>query len=101
MICVGLDLDRKRLPSSYSKSIKGLYDFAMGIIEATSDVVAAYKPNLAFYEELGAEGFSLLEKIISKIPDDIVSIKSNQINCKKNDEYITQKDDAKVFLTQV
>lgn len=36
-----------------------------------------------------------------KIPDDIVSIKSNQILCKKKDEYFTQKDDAKVFLTLV
>ena len=74
MVCVGLDLDRKKIPAAYSNSIKGLFDFAMQIIEATKDIVAAYKPNLAFYEELGAEGFSLLEKIISKIPDDIVVV---------------------------
>jgi orotidine-5'-phosphate decarboxylase len=74
MICVGLDLDRKKIPSAYNGTIKGLFDFTMGIIEATSDIVAAYKPNLAFYEELGAEGFSLLEKIIQKIPDEIVVI---------------------------
>jgi orotidine-5'-phosphate decarboxylase len=74
MICVGLDLDRKKIPAAYTSSIKGLYDFATGIIEATQDIVAAYKPNLAFYEELGGEGFSLLEKIISRIPDDIVVI---------------------------
>ncbi len=74
MICVGLDLDRKKMPNEFSGSIKGMYDFAMQIIDATKDVVAAYKPNLAFYEELGGEGFSLLEKIISRIPDDIVVI---------------------------
>ena len=51
MICVGLDLDRKRIPSEYSSSIKGMYDFAVKIIEATCDIVAAYKPNLAFYME--------------------------------------------------
>jgi len=74
MICVGLDLDRKKMPQDYSGSIKGMYDFAMQIIDATKDVAAAYKPNLAFYEELGGDGFSLLEKIISKIPDEMIVI---------------------------
>ena len=36
-----------------------------------------------------------------KIPDDIMSIKSNQILCSKKEEYFTQKDDAKVFLIRV
>lgn len=71
MICVGLDLDAKKIPSEYSSSIKGMYDFTVRIIEATSDIVAAYKPNLAFYMELGPEGLSLLEKIVRKIPDDV------------------------------
>ncbi len=74
MICVGLDLDRKKIPSEYASNIKGMYDFAVSIIEATSDIVAAYKPNLAFFEELGADGFSLLRKIIEKVPDDTVVI---------------------------
>ncbi len=74
MLCVGLDLDIKKVPQQYASSIKGLYDFAMGIVEATSDIVAAYKPNLAFYEELGPEGFSLLEKILSRMPEDVVII---------------------------
>ncbi|MFH2037093.1 MAG: orotidine-5'-phosphate decarboxylase [Candidatus Zixiibacteriota bacterium] len=74
MICVGLDLDRKKVPGVYANTIKGLFDFTMQIIDATKDVAAAYKPNLAFYEELGAEGFSLLEKIIHKIPDEMVVI---------------------------
>ncbi len=74
MICIGLDLDRKRIPPDYASSIKGMYDFAVSIIEATSDIVAAYKPNLAFFEELGADGFSLLRKIIEKVPDDTVVI---------------------------
>ncbi len=69
MLCVGLDLDRKKMPPEYTTSIKGMYDFAVKIIDATSDIVAAYKPNLAFFEELGAEGFSLLQKIIKRIPE--------------------------------
>ncbi|HDL03415.1 MAG: orotidine-5'-phosphate decarboxylase [Candidatus Zixiibacteriota bacterium] len=74
MLCVGLDLDQKRLPSEYATAIKGWYDFATAIIDATKDIVCAYKPNLAFFEERGPEGISLLEKIIQKIPDDIVVI---------------------------
>jgi orotidine-5'-phosphate decarboxylase len=80
-ICVGLDLDRKKIPPDYSDSIKGIYDFAVRIIEATSDIVCAYKPNLAFFEELGPEGFSLLEKIVVRIPDDVRVI----IDGKKGD----------------
>jgi orotidine-5'-phosphate decarboxylase len=74
MLCIGLDLDRKKVPTNYATSIKGLFDFTMRIVEATSDIVCCYKPNVAFYEELGPDGFSLLEKIIAKIPDDLIVI---------------------------
>ncbi|UCD16928.1 MAG: orotidine-5'-phosphate decarboxylase [Candidatus Zixiibacteriota bacterium] len=71
LICVGLDLDRKRINPKYTATIKGLYDFAERIIDATSDIVCAYKPNVAFFEELGPEGFSLLEKVVKRIPDTV------------------------------
>jgi orotidine-5'-phosphate decarboxylase len=71
MICVGLDLDLKKMPKVHTENIKSVYDFAVRIIEATADIVAAYKPNLAFFMELGADGLSLLEKVIKRIPDDV------------------------------
>ncbi len=71
IICLGLDLDVKRMPPDYTKTTKGMFDFAVQIIEATSDKVCAYKPNLAFYESLGAEGISLLKQIVARIPNDI------------------------------
>ena len=71
IICVGLDLDAKKIPKAYSSSIKGMYDFAVRIIEATSDIVSAYKPNLAFFLEMGPDGLSLLEKIVKKIPKNV------------------------------
>ncbi len=71
MICVGLDLDPKRMPQEFTKSTKGMFDFACRIIEATSDQVGAYKPNIAFYEALGHEGLSLLRQIVARIPDHI------------------------------
>ena len=71
IICLGLDLDTKRIPAEYNTSIKGLFDFANSIIDATSELVCAYKPNLAFYESLGSEGFSLLKLIVKRIPENI------------------------------
>lgn len=71
ILCLGLDLDAKRMPSDYAKTVKGMFDFVHRIVDATSDLVCAYKPNLAFYEHLGPDGLSLLELIIKRIPDDI------------------------------
>ncbi len=71
MICLGLDLDPKKMPQEYANSMKGMFDFAHRIIDATSDQVCAYKPNLAFYEALGPEGLSLLKLIRERIPEEI------------------------------
>ena len=71
MICLGLDLDPKRMPSEFTTSVKAMFDFAVRIVEATSDIVCAYKPNIAFYESLGGEGLSLLRMIVERIPDEI------------------------------
>ena len=71
MICLGLDLDPKRMPPEYAKTTKGMFNFACRIIEATSDLVCAYKPNLAFYECFGAEGISLLTHTVTRIPVEV------------------------------
>ena len=71
LLCVGLDLDPKRVPQPYGNTSKGLFDFAKAIIESTADLVSAYKPNLAFFEALGSDGMSLLRQICQRIPNDI------------------------------
>ncbi len=71
MICLGLDLDPRKVPAEHAGSTKGLFDFVHRIIDATSDLVCAYKPNLAFYESLGAEGMSLLRLIRDRIPEEL------------------------------
>ena len=48
-----------------------VFEFNKAIIEATADLVCAYKPNLAFYEALGNEGLDALKGTIKYIPDDI------------------------------
>ena len=64
-LCIGLDPDPELMP------VLDVLRFNKAIVEATSDLVCAYKPNLAFYEALGTEGFSILEKTVKCIPDGI------------------------------
>ncbi len=64
-LCIGLDPDPELMPGV------GVLQFNKAIIEATSDLVCAYKSNLAFYEALGTEGLAILEKTLKYIPDDI------------------------------
>jgi orotidine-5'-phosphate decarboxylase len=64
-LCIGLDPDPELMPGV------DVLHFNKAIIEATSDLVCAYKPNLAFYEALGTEGLAILEKTVKYIPGDI------------------------------
>ncbi|MFC1977331.1 orotidine-5'-phosphate decarboxylase [Chloroflexota bacterium] len=66
LLCIGLDPDPGMMPDKV-----GVFEFNQAIIDATSDLVCAYKPNLAFYEALGVNGFDALKKTIDCIPDDI------------------------------
>ncbi len=68
LLCVGLDPDPNRMPRM------GVLDFNKAIIDATRDLVCAYKPNLAFYEVLGSEGLTILEQTLAHIPADIPTI---------------------------
>jgi orotidine-5'-phosphate decarboxylase len=64
-LCIGLDPDPELMPGV------DVLQFNKAIIEATCDLVCAYKPNLAFYEALGTEGLAILEKTVKYIPGDI------------------------------
>jgi orotidine-5'-phosphate decarboxylase len=66
-VCVGLDPEYDRLPESLkaSRSMEDtLFVFAHDIIDATHDLVCAYKPNIAFYEALGNEGLQALTRTV-------------------------------------
>jgi len=66
LLCVGLDPDPERLPTGVT-----IAQFNREIIDATHDLVCAYKPNLAFYEAAGLEGLKALEHTLSFIPPNI------------------------------
>lgn len=61
LVCVGLDSDWKKLPESVKKEEYPQFAFNKVIIDATHDLVCAYKPNTAFYEYLGSEGVRQLK----------------------------------------
>jgi orotidine-5'-phosphate decarboxylase len=74
LVCIGLDSDPQFLPTHLRNSADGVLDFNRRIIEATQDLVCAYKPNLAFYEALGSRGWDILSKTLALIPPEIVTI---------------------------
>jgi len=61
LVCVGLDSDLGKLPSHLKDFKDQQYKFNQAIIDATADLVCAYKPNCAFYEAGGVEGISQLK----------------------------------------
>lgn len=74
-VCVGLDTDFRKLPEAAWRTKNGsevnvntaVEMFNREIIEATKDLACAYKPNTAFYEMLGSEGFVTLERTVRSI----------------------------------
>ena len=74
-LCLGLDPQPELLPvEAIHKWDEPLLPFNRAIIDATADLVCAYKPNLGFYLQWGAAGVIALERTIAYIPDDIAII---------------------------
>lgn len=74
LLCVGLDVDPDRVPEPLRGGTDWVYRYNLGIIEATSDIAFAYKPNLAFYEALGLEGIDSLYRTLKAMPPDVLVI---------------------------
>ena len=73
MLCIGLDPDPALLPDGFGADDVAAFNVA--IIEATSDLVCAYKPNVAFYEALGPErGYAALRTTLAAIPPHIITL---------------------------
>ena len=68
-LCVGLDTDIKKIPAHLADKEDAIFLFNKAIIDATAPYCVAYKPNLAFYESLGVEGWIALEKTIRYIKE--------------------------------
>ncbi|MDO5977620.1 orotidine-5'-phosphate decarboxylase [Flavivirga spongiicola] len=64
-LCIGLDVDLKKIPPHLLKEEDSIFAFNKAIIDATHHLCVAYKPNTAFYEAYGIKGWKALEKTIN------------------------------------
>jgi orotidine-5'-phosphate decarboxylase len=74
LLCIGLDVDVEKIPVHLQSGKNSVLEFNRQIIEATHDLVCAYKPNLAFYEVMGERGLTALRETLKLIPKTVVTI---------------------------
>ena len=67
MLCVGLDPDLSRLPEGIERTPAGVEAFCRQIVDATGDIVCAFKPQIAYFAAIGAE--RELERLCTHIRD--------------------------------
>ncbi|MEN9638602.1 MAG: orotidine-5-phosphate decarboxylase [Bacteroidota bacterium] len=91
-LCVGLDTDPNKLPAGVT-----MLAFNKAIIDATRDLCVAYKPNVAFYECLGPEGWRVLEETVRYIGPDHFII----ADAKRGDIGNTSDYYAKTFFSSM
>ena len=93
-LCVGLDTDWEKIPAHLKAYDDPIFEFNKQIIDATRDVCVAYKPNLAFYEVRGAQGWQSLQKTLQYIGKEHFTI----ADAKRGDIGNTAKMYAKAFF---
>jgi uridine monophosphate synthetase len=81
LLCVGLDPRPDRLPDRFRRAENPFLSFNRAVIEATADLVCAYKPNFAFYEAQGLAGLEALRETVRAVPPDIPVI----LDAKRSD----------------
>ena len=74
LLCIGLDTDVNTIPEFLFEWGDPVYEFNRRIIDATKDLVCAYKINLAFYEVAGEHGWYTVHQTLARIPEEIVTI---------------------------
>ena len=67
LVCVGLDSDVNKIPEHLKSKENAVFEFNKAIVDATHDLVCAYKPNSAFYEARGEEGIRDLKMTFNYI----------------------------------
>lgn len=96
-LCVGLDPDIEKLPAHLRHTKYAVLDFCKSIIDATHPYCVAYKPNIAFFESMGAQGWEVLEEIAAYIPDTHFKI----ADAKRGDIGNTSKMYARAFFEKM
>lgn len=66
-LCVGLDADSAKMPQPLQGKEDAVFEFNREIIDATASSAVCYKPNLAFYEQMGERGWSTFRRTVEYI----------------------------------
>ncbi len=74
LLCIGLDTEVSRVPESLFRWGDPQFEFNRKIIDATKDLVCAYKLNISFYESVGEHGWYTVHQTLARIPEEIVTI---------------------------
>lgn len=72
-LCVGLDISPDGLRDKNAK-LSDLIEHSLKVIDATIDLAVCYKPNLAFFERWGSDGYKWLERVIEYIGNNNIII---------------------------
>lgn len=96
-LCVGLDSDIEKIPDLLRREKDPVFRFNKEIVDATNEYVIAYKPNIAFYESRGAEGWRSLENTVDYIRSQYPEI-FLIADAKRGDIGNTSKMYAKTFF---
>lgn len=94
VLCVCLDPDPTRIPEVLGRGPQAALRFNRRIVKATSEYAAAYKVNLAFYEQLGTAAIDVLALTLQAIPGDIPVI----ADAKRGDVPHTANAYARAFF---
>ena len=74
LLCIGLDTDVTKVPEFLYEYGDPQYEFNRHIIDATKDIVCAYKLNISFYESVGEHGWYTVHQTLARIPEEIITI---------------------------
>lgn len=96
-LCVGLDTDPERIPTYLLSEEDPVFSFNKAIIDATHKYCVAYKPNIAFYEALGVDGWKALKKTIDYLHSEYPEIYTIA-DAKRGDIGNTSRMYAKAFF---
>jgi orotidine 5'-phosphate decarboxylase subfamily 2 len=77
LLCIGLDPDPRVLGGGVDAALA----HCRRVIDATSDLACCYKPNAAFWEQYGPDGWQALAKLRTLVPPDVPVL----LDCKRAD----------------
>ena len=99
-LCIGLDIDKDKIPKSLLKFDDPIFEFAKRIIDSTNQYAIAYKPNIAFFEAYGVDGFKSLFKIANYLNQSYPEV-FTIADAKRGDIGNTSKMYANAFLKEL